>query len=165
MDIRWNSGITQGLAGQEVTRTAINSIETGVSQATPAGIAAAKDAFEKTTILGTIPGQVPYGGIAPVAHQLSPADYLQEFKNPEMVTESMRHINSLEEGLGESKMYDGITKKLTRERLDSLANHPEPLNFFNPEQLARLSHRLSIIRNMIDAHKDSQKNAVMNLKP
>lgn len=51
IDFKRFADIAPGYAGQEVTRTGIESIANGVSQATPAGIAAAKDAFEKTDLL------------------------------------------------------------------------------------------------------------------
>ncbi len=63
MEIKGNAGIAPAYIPQEVTRTGTESVANGVSQATPAGIAAAKAAFEKAPILGNLPDQIIYSGI------------------------------------------------------------------------------------------------------
>jgi hypothetical protein len=168
IDFKSNVGITPTQISQEATTTGINSVANGVSQATPAGISAAKDAFEKTQILGKLPGQILYGGIAPAANHLNPAAYLQEFRNTEMFTESMLGLASVPDGFGTPKMFEGISKKLTNERLDSLSNHSEPQNFGEQNMkgidLQRLAHLARTI-NMLNAHNDVSKNTIKHLKP
>jgi hypothetical protein len=167
IEFKWNAGIAPAQTNREATTTGINSVANGVSQATPAGIAAAKDAFEKTQMLGKLPGQVLYGGISSAAEQLSPAAYLKEFHNTEMFTESMRDLASVPDGMGTPKMFDGISQKLTRERLDNLSNDSEPQNFgeqnmkgFNLEKLARLASICKIVNAMNDVIKNGPIGAL-----
>ncbi len=153
---------------QEVTRTGINSVANGVSQATPAGISAAKDAFENTTSLGTLSGNTIQGGIAAAAQQLSPAAYLLGIENTQEPPESLKLLSSVPAGVTDQKMFEGISKKLTRERLDSLSNHSEPLNFGEQNMKAvdwgKLLDASKTIRNMLDAFKQVQQQGIVNMR-
>ncbi len=106
IDFKGNAGIAPAQIGQEVTTTGINSVANGVSQATPAGISAAKDTFEKTTILGQVSGQSIHGGIAPAAQHLSPTAYLKGLPLIGNRPESMLQIGTLSGGMGDQKVMD-----------------------------------------------------------
>jgi hypothetical protein len=101
INFKLNAGIASSLIGQEATRTGINSVANGVSQTTPAGISAAKDAFKNTTILRQVSGQSIHGGIASAAQHLSPSAYQKTLPPIGTRPESMVHIGTLSGGIGE----------------------------------------------------------------
>ncbi len=102
----------------------------------------------------------------PSANQLSPASYFKEFRNTGMMTESQKQVSSLPEGLGNPKVFEGISQKLSRERLDSLSNQSESQNFGEQNKKAidwgKLL-KMGRILHMIDASNDVLKNAIGNL--
>jgi len=168
MEIKWNAGIAPAQIGQEATTTGINSAANGVSQATPAGISAAKDAFEKTSILGKVSGQSIHGGIAPAAQHLSPPAYLKGIPNIGNHPESMLHLGSTG-GMGDPKMMEGISKKLTREKLDSLSNHSESLGFDKQDMTltdrSKLWDMFKDIKSLLDSLRQVQTATIPNIKP
>lgn len=175
MEIRWNAGIVPAQIGQEVTTTGITSVANGVSQATPAGISAAKDAFEKTTILGQVSGQSIHGGIAAAAQHLSPTAYLKGLPLIGNRPESMVQIGTLSGGMGDHKVMEGISQKLTREKLDSASNHKDVSGVHDTSgkmvkinspvsEEERLKQMFDQIKNMVDSMNDIQKNAISVMK-
>jgi hypothetical protein len=169
MEIRRNVGIAPGQIGQESTTTGINSVANGVSQSTPAGISAAKDAFANTSTLGMLSGKSIHSGFAPAAMQPSPLVYLKTLPTKENHPASLVYLGSLNEGgIGDQKVMDGVSKKLTRERLDSLSNHPDQsaVGVQNnvPIDWNKLSELAATVKAMRDALNQVSKNAIHSMK-